>query len=111
MTNHTEDIQKSLVVPILSALVLILGAAALIWATQIRPVIQAAQAQELPGVNEALAKSARQAETVATSAPDHPVLGDPAAGQSLFTGTCSACHGPAGEGIQGLGKDLTTSQF
>jgi mono/diheme cytochrome c family protein len=109
MTNPTETPQKFLAVPILSALILILGAAALVWATQVRPATQAAQAQGLPGVNEALAESGRQAE--AASAPEHPILGDPAAGEALFTGTCSACHGQAGEGIPGLGKDLTASPF
>jgi mono/diheme cytochrome c family protein len=38
-------------------------------------------------------------------------IGDPVAGQKLFAGTCSACHGPAGEGLPGLGKDMTTSEF
>lgn len=37
--------------------------------------------------------------------------GDAAAGQERFASTCSACHGPAGEGVPGLGKDMTTSQF
>jgi len=37
--------------------------------------------------------------------------GDPEKGQQLFVGTCSACHGPEGEGIEGLGKDMTTSDF
>lgn len=37
--------------------------------------------------------------------------GDPTAGQELFTGTCSACHGPTGEGVVGLGKNMTTSEF
>lgn len=37
--------------------------------------------------------------------------GDPANGEKLFVSTCSACHGPAGEGIEGLGKDMTTSEF
>ncbi len=32
-------------------------------------------------------------------------------GQTLFQGTCSACHGPEGLGVTGLGKDLTTSTF
>lgn len=32
-------------------------------------------------------------------------------GQELFVSFCSACHGSAGEGIQGLGKPLTTSEF
>jgi mono/diheme cytochrome c family protein len=37
--------------------------------------------------------------------------GDVAAGKEKFTATCSACHGPAGEGVPGLGKDMTTSEF
>src|SRR5688572_578244 len=111
MTNRTEETQKFLFVPIISALILILGAAALVWTTQVRPTVQAAQANGLPGVNEALAESGRQAETEAASAPDHPILGDPVAGQTLYTGTCSACHGPAGEGISGLDKDLTANPF
>ncbi len=37
--------------------------------------------------------------------------GDSAAGQTKYQGTCSACHGPDAKGIQGLGKDLTTSEF
>ncbi len=36
--------------------------------------------------------------------------GDPAKGQELFT-SCSACHGPSGEGVPGLGKDMTHSEF
>ncbi len=32
-------------------------------------------------------------------------------GKTLFAGTCSACHGPEGLGVAGLGKDLTTSTF
>jgi mono/diheme cytochrome c family protein len=45
-----------------------------------------------------------------TSSPAGPA-GDAAHGQTLFTGTCSACHGPDATGIAGLGKDLTTSTF
>ena len=37
--------------------------------------------------------------------------GNPLAGQELFTGTCAACHGPTGEGLPNLGKNMTTSQF
>lgn len=37
--------------------------------------------------------------------------GDAAKGKELFGTTCAACHGPAGEGVQGLGKDMTTSTF
>jgi mono/diheme cytochrome c family protein len=32
-------------------------------------------------------------------------------GEALFNTTCIACHGPGGEGIEGLGKPLTTSEF
>jgi disulfide bond formation protein DsbB len=45
------------------------------------------------------------------SAPAQVSAGNPSKGQELFTATCAACHGPAGEGVQGLGKDVTTSAF
>lgn len=32
-------------------------------------------------------------------------------GKELFLGTCAACHGTDGKGIEGLGKDFTTSTF
>ena len=38
-------------------------------------------------------------------------VGDPVAGQALFITSCAACHGIAGEGLPGLGKDMTTSEF
>ena len=37
--------------------------------------------------------------------------GDPVAGEKLFMGTCAACHGPDGQGLPGLGKNLVTSEF
>lgn len=37
--------------------------------------------------------------------------GEPQDGQALFVSNCSSCHGPAGAGITGLGKPLTTSEF
>lgn len=37
--------------------------------------------------------------------------GDAAKGKDAFIGTCSACHGPDGKGVTGLGKDLTKSEF
>lgn len=45
------------------------------------------------------------------AAPVAASAGDVAQGKELYTATCSACHGPEGKGIQGLGKDLTTSEF
>lgn len=37
--------------------------------------------------------------------------GDPARGEELFNQVCIACHGEGGEGIEGLGKPFTTSEF
>lgn len=36
---------------------------------------------------------------------------DPVAGATVYSGTCSACHGPNLEGIDGLGKPLAPSAF
>jgi disulfide bond formation protein DsbB len=38
-------------------------------------------------------------------------LGDPEAGKEHYDTICIACHGPTGEGIEGLGKPFTTSEF
>lgn len=38
-------------------------------------------------------------------------LGDPEAGKEQYDMICIACHGPTGEGIEGLGKPFTTSEF
>jgi mono/diheme cytochrome c family protein len=37
--------------------------------------------------------------------------GDAEAGEVVFQGTCSACHGPDAKGLPNLGKDMTTSTF
>ena len=37
-------------------------------------------------------------------------MGDPAKGKENFA-TCAGCHGPEGKGIEGLGKDMTSSEF
>lgn len=37
--------------------------------------------------------------------------GDPAKGEQLFAQSCAACHGPDARGIQGLGKNLRSSEF
>jgi disulfide bond formation protein DsbB len=54
-----------------------------------------------------------------TAAPANPPAaaaassgaGDAEKGKALFATTCAACHGPTGEGVTGLGKDMTTSEF
>jgi len=54
--------------------------------------------------------SASANTNVGPRATDTP-SGDTAAGKMLFTQSCSACHGPDGKGLPGLGKDMTTSDF
>ena len=57
---------------------------------------------------------------VITATPNEPQAETDAAGQvatidspeqELFAQACSACHGPDGTGIPGLGKDLIASEF
>ena len=48
--------------------------------------------------------------TVAQPAAQPVAAGDPAKGKESFT-VCAGCHGMDGKGIQGLGKDFTTSEF
>jgi mono/diheme cytochrome c family protein len=37
--------------------------------------------------------------------------GNPEQGKQIFASTCAACHGPNGEGVQGLGKNMQQSEF
>lgn len=56
--------------------------------------------------------SAPSAPPAAPAEPTAEVhTGDAAAGKTLFDSVCIACHGPGGEGITGLGKPFTTSEF
>lgn len=50
------------------------------------------------------------ATTAATEAPTGGG-GDAVNGQAVFTASCSACHGPNGEGVEGLGKPFVGSDF
>ncbi len=36
---------------------------------------------------------------------------DITAGETLFSGTCAACHGADAKGLPNLGKDMTASEF
>jgi disulfide bond formation protein DsbB len=54
--------------------------------------------------------AAAQSQATATPLPSVPT-GESEKGKTLFATTCAACHGPAGEGVKGLGKDMTTSEF
>ncbi len=55
----------------------------------------------------ALALAACGGGAPAATAP----AGDATHGQTLFAGTCAACHGPDAKGLPGLGKNLVTSTF
>jgi disulfide bond formation protein DsbB len=102
MTDTTDDaINTELFLPIILAICLIVVAAVGVWFTQIRPPTAVAAAES--GTSSAAAEGG--------AASSQGSIGDPVAGQELFAGTCAACHGPAGKGIVGLGKNMTTSEF
>lgn len=42
--------------------------------------------------------------------PEPAIVGDAAAGEQVYRGTCQACHGPDAYGIDGLGKSLHPSE-
>ncbi len=62
-----------------------------------------------PEAAPAAAEEAQEAEAEPAEETAHS--GDAESGQSLYMASCTACHGPEGEGIEGLGKDMTTSEF
>jgi mono/diheme cytochrome c family protein len=105
MTNTTDDaINTELFLPIILALLLVVVAAAGVWFSQIRPSSASVAIESTIVETESAAPAVAEVSSQTSS-------GDPAAGQELFAGTCAACHGPTGEGIAGLGKDMTTSEF
>lgn len=57
------------------------------------------------------APAAAQAEAPAAEPVAAAPVGDVDAGKQLYGTLCIACHGPEAKGVQGLGKDLTTSTF
>lgn len=59
---------------------------------------------------EAVAAAPTAAPAAAEGAAPVASAGDAEKGKALFV-TCAACHGPNGEGVTGLGKPFTTSEF
>ncbi len=58
--------------------------------------------------------AAAPAEAAAAPAEAQPVAaaaGNAEHGKQIYSQICIACHGPEAKGVQGLGKDLTTSTF
>lgn len=58
--------------------------------------------------NDPLGPEARR-PTPSTVAPVAP--GDGVLGEAVFASTCATCHGPTGEGIEGLGPALIDNEF
>jgi mono/diheme cytochrome c family protein len=50
-------------------------------------------------------------DTMGTALAAGPIVGDPVKGRQRWNATCRSCHGLAGEGIAGQGKDIRTSDF
>lgn len=71
--------------------------------------VAACGGDEDPTPTPAPAAPAEQAAPAAQVAAES--AGNAENGKAVFATTCAACHGPAGEGVQGLGKDMTTSEF
>ena len=61
--------------------------------------------------NQGAALDQAPATEQASAALAAPVAPSAANGQQLFATTCAGCHGPQGQGVPHLGKDLQTSQF
>lgn len=105
--NDPKNSSGNLYIASIVALLFVLVAAAIVWVAQIRP------SSTGPAVAEAAAPVGQPtaAPAQAQQVPAQASKGDAAAGKASFASICSACHGPTGEGIQGLGKNLTTSEF
>jgi disulfide bond formation protein DsbB len=64
-----------------------------------------------PAPAAAAPAEAAPAEAAPAEAQTTALVGDAAKGQQIYSQLCIACHGPEAKGVQGLGKDLTTSTF
>lgn len=102
MTTNNSSTSKSdnLYIASVAGILLIVIATALVWVSQYWQVITTAVAAEPTA-----------AVVQPAAAPAQTSKGDPAAGKTAFTQTCSACHGPTAEGLPNLGKNLVISEF
>jgi disulfide bond formation protein DsbB len=64
-----------------------------------------------PTATPAPAAAAPAEAAPAEAQPVAAAAGDAEHGKQLYAQLCIACHGPEAKGVQGLGKDLTTSTF
>ncbi len=73
--------------------------------------VAVAAAPSAAAASTVLAPSPASAASASPAAATTATVGDAKIGQSLWDATCRACHGAAGEGITGQGKDIRTSAF
>jgi len=104
MTTQQSNQEGNIFLAVALALIFFVVAVLGMWYTM--PAARRGVVQAVP-VEESVVEAAVEPEAVAPQT----LGGDPVAGQAIFTATCAACHGPAGEGVVGLGKDMTTSEF
>ncbi len=55
--------------------------------------------------------SAETTQPPTTTTTTQAAAGDAVNGQTLYQGTCIACHGPDATGVEGLGKSLIGTDF
>ena len=58
------------------------------------------------GNNDEPAADDAAAVDQAAEAVEAAIVGDPAAGETIYQVSCVACHGPDARGVEGLGKSL-----
>ena len=58
------------------------------------------------GNNDEQAADDAAAVDQAAEAVEAAIVGDPAAGETIYQVSCVACHGPDARGVEGLGKSL-----
>ena len=63
------------------------------------------------GGGDSSSDSSSSSSAAEPAAEEAMATGDAAHGEEVFVSTCLACHGEGGTGIEGLGKDMTTSVF
>jgi len=63
------------------------------------------------GGGDSSSESSSSSSESEPAAEEAMATGDAVHGEELFVSTCLACHGEGGKGIEGLGKDMTTSVF
>ena len=55
--------------------------------------------------------SSQESNTAPETTPISVSRGDSTAGKEKYGTICVACHGPGGEGVRGLGKELIANEF